>query len=95
MAEVAEAEENDLHTAHDWLIRAANAPADPRWVCDACGNAVDTWSAHCGSCDAFDSLEWRTPKRVVAIADDTARKASPALDAPPPAGAIADGSAGD
>lgn len=89
MAEVVEREDGDLHKAHDWLVRAASAPADPQWVCDSCGNAVDTWSAHCGSCHAFDSLEWRTPKRVAATAEAlpapkaaTPAPADAALDAP-------------
>lgn len=85
MAELEEKENNDLQKSHNWLVRAATAPADPHWVCDSCGNAVDTWSAHCASCEAFDSYHWQAPKRVTAIAapksaDD--KPEEPALEAP-------------
>lgn len=76
MAELEEQEGGDLQKSHDWLVRAASAPADPRWVCTECGNAVDAWTAHCGSCDAFDSYAWRAPKRVMAIGEQP--KADPA-----------------
>lgn len=64
MAELEERENQDLTTAREWLVRAAGAPADPRWVCDHCGNAVDVWTAHCGNCKSFDSFAWRAPTRI-------------------------------
>lgn len=85
MAELEERENDDLQKAHDWLVRAARAPADPRWVCDACGNAVDAWSARCGNCEAFDSYVWQAPKRVVALGaspQETPQISTAALDEP-------------
>lgn len=29
------------------------------WVCRACGHNASEWSAHCPSCEAFDTMEWR------------------------------------
>jgi HemY protein len=64
MAELEERENSDLAKAREWLVRAATAPVDPKWVCTACGNAVNEWSAHCGNCHTFDSLHWATPPHI-------------------------------
>jgi HemY protein len=64
MAELEEAEHLDMVAAREWLVRAANADADPSWICQDCGNAADTWSALCGACCGFDKLHWRYPSRV-------------------------------
>jgi len=85
MAELEEKEDNNLQKAHDWLVRAATAPADPKWVCNSCGNAVDPWSAHCGSCEAFDSYAWQAPKHVTAIAGPKLPKPVIAADEGTPA----------
>ena len=64
MAELEEAEHNDMAAAREWLVRAANAEPDPAWVCEDCGNAADTWTALCGGCGGFNTFHWRTPVRV-------------------------------
>jgi len=61
MAEIAEAETGDELAARAWLERAANASADPTWVCGSCGASAAAWSPRCRACDAFDGLAWRQP----------------------------------
>lgn len=68
MARLEEAEHGDAAGARRWLERAAAAPPDPAWVCDRCGAVAARWSANCGSCQAFDSLDWRLPRRVGLLA---------------------------
>ncbi len=63
MAELEEKEHQDMATAHYWLSRAAAADPDPAWVCCACGTVPAAWSALCGSCGAFATLDWRVPGR--------------------------------
>ncbi|MGF1628876.1 MAG: heme biosynthesis HemY N-terminal domain-containing protein [Kiloniellaceae bacterium] len=67
MARLEEAERHDNAAARRWLERAAAAPPDPAWVCDNCGAVATRWSANCGSCQSFDSLDWRLPRRVGAL----------------------------
>jgi len=64
MAELEEQENKDLEKSHEWLVRAGSAPADPVWVCEACGNAVHTWTAHCGNCQSFNGYRWKVPTHV-------------------------------
>ena len=84
MARLEEAERGDVAAARAWLERAAAAPPDPAWVCESCGAVATRWSANCGSCQTFDSLDWRLPRRVGAltIADGGTRGAALALIAP-------------
>ena len=70
MARLEEAERNDGQAARGWLERAAHAPRDPAWVCNACGAIAARWSVDCGACGAFDSLDWRAPRRVGTLAID-------------------------
>lgn len=44
-----------------WLIKAAEAVPDPRWLCDSCGESHAAWQSTCSSCGAFNRLSWRTP----------------------------------
>lgn len=64
MAEVEERENDDRETARQWLIRAADAPADPAWICGTCGAVAADWAATCAHCGGFDSFTWRTPPRI-------------------------------
>lgn len=64
MAAIEEAEHGDGAAATEWLRRAESAEPDPTWVCRTCGTQVEEWGAHCPACQAFDSLEWRSPRRV-------------------------------
>jgi HemY protein len=62
MAELEEAQHQDMGAARHWLTRAATtAASDPTWVCGACGAETATWHALCPACHAFASLAWRVP----------------------------------
>lgn len=97
MAELEESENGDSVRAREWLVRASEAPADPAWVCDHCGNAVGEWSVICGKCESFDGFSWRTPSSVANLPGsgpgeghwleaDAESRESPALPPPPPGG---------
>lgn len=61
MAQI-ETELNDNAAANSWTARAVDAPDDAAWVCSQCGHSADQWSAHCGSCQSFDTLEFCAPQ---------------------------------
>lgn len=61
MARVVEEDRADKDAARAWLARAANAPADPAWVCDVCGHVAAHWQPHCPKCHSFDSFAWTQP----------------------------------
>jgi HemY protein len=61
MAEVEERASADPAKVHDWLARAAMAPADRSWSCTACHAHHETWRSVCESCGAFGTLQWRAP----------------------------------
>ena len=61
MAEVEERANVDPAKVHEWLARAAVAPADRSWSCTACGAHHETWRSVCESCSAFGTLQWRAP----------------------------------
>ena len=61
MAEVEERAHSDQAKVHDWLARAADAPADRSWRCSACGAHHESWRSVCESCGAFGTLQWRAP----------------------------------
>jgi HemY protein len=61
MAEVEERAPSDQAKVHEWLTRAAHAPADKSWRCSACGAHHETWRSVCESCGAFGTLHWRAP----------------------------------
>ncbi len=61
MAEVEERAHSDQAKVHDWLARAATAPADKAWRCGACGAHHEAWRSVCESCGAFGTLHWRAP----------------------------------
>jgi HemY protein len=61
MADVEERSGGDSAKVHDWLARAAEAPADRAWRCAACGAHHETWRPVCESCGAFGTLHWRAP----------------------------------
>ncbi len=67
MAELEERESADAVGARRWLLKAAEADADPTWVCDACGTAAGAWGPLCDNCQAFDSLSWRSRPRGVSL----------------------------
>jgi HemY protein len=61
MAEVEERAQSDQAKVHEWLARAATAPADKAWRCAACGAHHEAWHSVCESCGAFGTLHWRAP----------------------------------
>ncbi|WP_049973711.1 heme biosynthesis protein HemY [Azospirillum sp. B4] len=79
LAAVAVAEHGPGPEERGHLASAAKAPADPAWVCGACGGVNPAWGARCGHCGGFDTLVWRLPGGATA---------SPAVDTlgflPPP-----------
>lgn len=83
MARLEEAERGDTGAARRWLERAAAAPPDPAWVCDNCGAVATRWSANCGSCQSFDSLAWRLPRRVGVLPGSDSAEALPLIAAKP------------
>ncbi|MEI4260943.1 heme biosynthesis protein HemY [Roseovarius sp. D0-M9] len=44
-----------------WLARAMAAPRGPQWICAKCQHIHGDWSPACEHCEAFDTLEWKTP----------------------------------
>ncbi len=85
---LAAAEERDSGSAEAvraWLMSAANAPPDPAWLCDKCGDAAAEWSARCEACGAFDSLAWKLPPTPAHLSAMPVTTPLPrADDAPPP-----------
>ena len=71
LAELEEAEHQDLGKARQWLVKASMADPDPAWVCGNCGHTVTNWSASCGNCGGFDRFTWRTPAHVMQLAGAT------------------------
>jgi len=65
MAELEVRESGDPAAGRNWLLKAADAPDDPAWVCNACGAVAAEWRALCQHCGSFDTYAWRTPVRVV------------------------------
>ena len=61
MAEVEEGAQAGQAKVHEWLARAADAPADRAWRCSACGAHHESWRSVCESCGAFGTLHWRAP----------------------------------
>ncbi len=44
-----------------WLAKASAAPADPVWLCGACGASHESWTASCDFCGAFNRIGWDVP----------------------------------
>ena len=61
MAEAEERAGADPARVHDWLAKAASAPADRAWRCSACAAQHEAWRSVCESCGAFGTLQWRAP----------------------------------
>ena len=61
MAEVEERAHSIQSKVHEWLARAATAPADKAWRCSSCAAHHESWRPVCENCGAFGTLHWRTP----------------------------------
>ncbi|HTR87042.1 MAG TPA: heme biosynthesis HemY N-terminal domain-containing protein [Reyranella sp.] len=81
MAEVEERAQSDQAKIHEWLAKAATAPADRAWRCSACGAHHETWRSVCESCGAFGTLHWRAPGTYAHVLPPEAQP-TPALQAP-------------
>ncbi len=81
MAEVEERAHGDPAKLHEWLAKAASAPADRSWRCSACGAHHESWRSVCESCGAFGTLHWRAPGTYGHVLPLDAQPA-PALQAP-------------
>ncbi|GGF59706.1 heme biosynthesis protein HemY [Terasakiella brassicae] len=64
MAELVETENGDLSGAREWLRKATEAPSNPAWVCDSCGDVSARWTAVCPKCQGFDTQKWQTPPQA-------------------------------
>ncbi len=67
MARLEDEERGDSQQARKWLECAAEAAADPAWVCADCGSVLARWSTHCPKCEGFDTLVWKTPPGFDAV----------------------------
>jgi len=63
LADLEEKANADAAASRKWIIKSTEAPQDPTWLCNGCGRQEASWSAHCPSCDRFDSLNWRNADR--------------------------------
>lgn len=72
LAELEQLEHRDEGAARRALDRAATARSDEAWTCRACNARTAEWSPICGSCDAFDSLDWASQTPVSALAAPSA-----------------------
>ncbi|MFO1059715.1 MAG: heme biosynthesis HemY N-terminal domain-containing protein [Dongiaceae bacterium] len=91
MARLEESEGGDAAAVRRWLLRAAEAPADPSWICESCGLSTGDWRARCPHCGAFDALRWRTAPRPAAALlppGDSLGALVPVTPALPPAAAV-------
>jgi HemY protein len=88
MARLEEADGGDAAAVRRWLLRAAEAPADPSWICESCGRSTADWRARCPHCSAFDTLRWRAaprPEAALLPPGDSVGALVPVAPAPPPA----------
>ena len=65
MAYTEQGEFSDFDAAGRWLSRSADAEPEAVWACNRCAHGSEHWQAHCPSCDAFDTLEWKHPTSLV------------------------------
>jgi HemY protein len=81
MAELEEAEHNDVGRARAWTARAVHAAHDPAWTAD--GYVSENWMPVSPATGRLDAFEWRVP---IAELPGTARpeiEAEPLIDAVP------------
>lgn len=77
-------EGQNAEAAREWLLKAEEAVADEAWVCRVCGTVAPVWTAVCGHCGAFDSLEWTTPTVAVHQPALTTDRPTSGSTLPPP-----------
>lgn len=60
MAAIERGEGGSEAVVRGWLAKAIGAPRGPQWICDTCGTVHGDWLPVCTSCEAFDSLSWKS-----------------------------------
>jgi HemY protein len=70
LAELEEAEHGDGAAARRALERAGFARPDEAWTCRECGARAIDWTPLCPGCQAFDTLEWASPRPIAILASD-------------------------
>jgi HemY protein len=68
LAELEEAEHGDGAAARRALERAGFARPDETWTCRDCGARAMEWTPLCPGCQAFDTLEWASPRPIAILA---------------------------
>ncbi len=68
LAELEEAERSDGAAARRALERAGFARPDETWTCRDCGARALDWTPLCPGCQAFDTLEWASPRPIAVLA---------------------------
>jgi len=62
MAEIEKtAEDSDDQIGQQWSSRAKHAMLDPYWSCSTCANSYEQWDIKCTSCNAVDTIIWKSP----------------------------------
>ena len=69
LAELEEAEHGDSAAAKRALERAGFARPDETWTCRECRARATDWTPLCPSCQAFDTLEWASPRPIAMLAE--------------------------
>lgn len=69
LAELEEAEHGDSAAAKRALERAGFARPDETWTCRECSARATDWTPLCPSCQAFDTLEWASPRPIAMLAE--------------------------
>ena len=59
LADIEEAETNDLGKVREWLARAVRAPRDPAWTAD--GYVSERWAPFSPVTGRLGAFEWKTP----------------------------------
>ena len=93
MAELERAERNDEGRAREWIARAVNAAADPKWTAE--GHISDRWLPVSPS-GRLDAFEWRVPVTGIAAgaAPTIDPEHSPVAEAPVAAASGQEGEGG-
>ena len=68
LAELEEAEHGDGAAARRALERAGFARPDETWTCRDCGARAMEWTPLCPGCQAFDTLDWASPRPIAILA---------------------------
>ena len=82
LAELEDAEKDDMAAADHWRRARNSAIGDKVWICSNCRGQSAKWSSYCDSCDAFGSLEWRHPDVVPSALQSDQERAVKLIEKP-------------